>query len=64
MKQTQKEFDILAWWKSNASRYHILVEIVRDVLAIPISSVAPESAFSIGRRVLDSFRSFFVSNYY
>jgi hypothetical protein len=32
-------------------------EIARDVLAVPISIVASESAFSIGGCVLDSFRS-------
>ena len=52
-----KEFDILAWWKNNASNYLILVEIARDVLAIHVSSVASESTFSTSERVLDSFRS-------
>jgi hypothetical protein len=51
------DFDILAWWKIHASNYPIITEIAHDVLAIPISSVAFKSTFSIGGRVLDSFRS-------
>ncbi|KAM3198905.1 hypothetical protein P3L10_034342 [Capsicum annuum] len=31
--------------------------MARDVLAIPISSVASECAFSMGGRVIDPFRS-------
>jgi hypothetical protein len=51
------EFDILLWWKVNAPKYPILAEIARDILAIPISTVASESAFSNGGRILDPFRS-------
>ncbi|XP_059650258.1 zinc finger BED domain-containing protein RICESLEEPER 2-like [Cornus florida] len=51
------EFDILNWWKVNGSRYKILSEIARDILAVPVSTVASESAFSTGGRVLDQFRS-------
>ncbi|XP_055803527.1 zinc finger BED domain-containing protein RICESLEEPER 1-like [Solanum dulcamara] len=50
-------FDILSWWKVHSPRYKILSEMARDVLAIPISSVASECAFSTGGRILDSFRS-------
>ncbi|CAI0381119.1 unnamed protein product, partial [Linum tenue] len=31
--------------------------MVRDILAVPVSSVASESAFSCGGRVLSPFRS-------
>jgi hypothetical protein len=40
------EFDILLWWRVNALKYSIIAEIVRDILVIPISIVASESAFS------------------
>ncbi|GAB2286637.1 hypothetical protein Dimus_039784 [Dionaea muscipula] len=52
-----ENFDILNWWKVNSSKYKVLSEIARDVLAIPVSTVASESAFSTGGRVIDQFRS-------
>ena len=39
-------FDILGWCKSKASTYRVLSQMTRDILAIPISTVASESAFS------------------
>ena len=41
----------------NADRFSILSILARDVLAVPISTVASESVFSTGGRVLDCFRS-------
>jgi len=52
-----KTFDALMWWKINSSKYPVLAEVARDVLAIPITTVASESAFSTGGRVIDPFRS-------
>ncbi|KAJ9557959.1 hypothetical protein OSB04_012573 [Centaurea solstitialis] len=43
----EEGFDILMWWRCNGSKFPILQKIARDVLAIPISSVASESAFSM-----------------
>lgn len=41
----------------NESRFPVLSQVARDVLVVPISAVASESAFSTGGRVLDAFRS-------
>ncbi|KAG5539807.1 hypothetical protein RHGRI_020130 [Rhododendron griersonianum] len=51
------KFDVLAWWKVNSPRYPILSQMVRDILAIPVSTVASESAFSTGGRILDPYRT-------
>ena len=51
------DFDILSWWKTNKARYPLLSEIAKDFLAIPISTVASESAFSTGGRILSPHRS-------
>ncbi|XP_074301063.1 zinc finger BED domain-containing protein RICESLEEPER 2-like [Silene latifolia] len=49
--------NILDWWKLNEPRFPVLARIARDVLAMPISTVALESSFSAGGRTLDRFRS-------
>ena len=41
----------------NASNYPFLSKMERDILAIPISTIAFESAFSTSGRILDAFRS-------
>ncbi|KAJ9542123.1 hypothetical protein OSB04_028629 [Centaurea solstitialis] len=51
------DFDILQWWKMNSARFPNLSRLARDVLALPISTVASESTFCTSGRVLDSFRS-------
>ncbi|CAN0829998.1 Zinc finger BED domain-containing protein RICESLEEPER 2 [Linum grandiflorum] len=51
------DFDILNWWKANSTKYPTLSLIARDVLAIPISTVASESAFSAGGRLISAQRS-------
>ncbi|KAJ9541479.1 hypothetical protein OSB04_027985 [Centaurea solstitialis] len=53
----QHDFDVLGWWKKNASRFKVLSLIAQNVFAIPILTVASESAFSTGGHVIDPYRS-------
>ncbi|GJU83982.1 zinc finger BED domain-containing protein RICESLEEPER 2-like protein [Tanacetum coccineum] len=46
------DFDILLWWKLRGAKYHVMQAIARDILAIPVSSVASESAFSTSGRLI------------
>ena len=50
-------FDILGWWKPEGTRYPTLRQIARDILAIPITTVASESAFSTSGRILSEHHS-------
>ena len=52
-----EEFDILALWKSNGFKYPTLQRIARNILAIPDTTIASESAFSTSRRLLSPHRS-------
>ena len=45
------------WWKFNGVKYPTLHAIAKDILAIPVSIVASESAFSTGGQVLSPHRS-------
>ncbi|XP_072990304.1 zinc finger BED domain-containing protein RICESLEEPER 2-like [Typha latifolia] len=51
------KFDYLEWWRLNMLKFPILSKMARDILSVPISTVASESAFSAGGRVLNNFRS-------
>ncbi|KAK6132583.1 hypothetical protein DH2020_033685 [Rehmannia glutinosa] len=51
------DFSILNWWKVHTPRYPILSMMARDLLAIPVSTLGPELAFSNSGRVLDQYHS-------
>nr|KAJ0211862.1 hypothetical protein LSAT_V11C400212290 [Lactuca sativa] len=51
------ELDLLAWWKTNGIKYPTLQRIAKDILAIPVSTVASESAFSTSGRLVSPHRS-------
>jgi hypothetical protein len=49
-------FDILAWWRVNGPKYPIISRMARDILSVPLSTVASESTFSSAKRILDDYR--------
>ncbi|GKC45505.1 zinc finger BED domain-containing protein RICESLEEPER 2-like protein [Tanacetum coccineum] len=57
-ERRDEKFDVLGWWKQNSEKFLVLSQVARHVLAMPVSMVASESAFSTGGRVIDKFRSY------
>lgn len=51
------DFDILSWWRSSGLKYPTLQAIARDILAIPVSTVSSESAFSTSGRLVSPHRN-------
>jgi hypothetical protein len=56
-EEADMKIDLLVWWKACEQIFLILSCMTRDVLAIPILTVASESAFSTSGCILDDFRS-------
>ncbi|CAN1284974.1 Zinc finger BED domain-containing protein RICESLEEPER 1 [Linum perenne] len=55
--KNKSEFSVIEWWKDNREKYKVLSQIACDIMAIPITSVASEAAFSTGGRVIDPSRA-------
>ena len=51
------KFEILGWWKANSDRYQVLSKMARDVLVVLVFTIASESAFITGDRILNPFQS-------
>lgn len=56
LAKDSSSFDILYWWKQNGHWFEVLSRMSRDILTIPISTVASESAFSTEGRVVNPSR--------
>ncbi|CAN1298162.1 Zinc finger BED domain-containing protein RICESLEEPER 2 [Linum perenne] len=53
----RNKFKFVEWWKTERTKYKILSKMACEIMAIPITSVASEAAFSAGGRVIDPSRS-------
>ena len=49
--------NVLEWWRDAASRYPKLSLVARKILAVPASSSASESVFSVAGRTITDLRS-------
>ncbi|KAL6179493.1 hypothetical protein ACLB2K_051008 [Fragaria x ananassa] len=56
-EEEKVKLDILGWWKTHSRNFPVLSIMARDLLTTLVSTVASESAFSAGGRVLDEKRS-------
>lgn len=56
-KRLNENVDILDYWSKSVARYPQLARMERDILAVPVSSVASESAFSLSKKVITPNRS-------
>ena len=56
-KRLNENIDILDYWSKSAARYPQLARLARDILVVPVSSVASESAFSLSKKVITPSRA-------
>uniref|UniRef100_J3LF36 HAT C-terminal dimerisation domain-containing protein n=1 Tax=Oryza brachyantha TaxID=4533 RepID=J3LF36_ORYBR len=54
---SEENFDVLGWWERNSDVYPVLSLMARDFLAIPVTTVSSESAFSAAGRILGKYRT-------
>ena len=52
-----EDLDILDYWFKTSVRYPTLALMARDLLTIPVSTVASESTFRIGGKTITPTRS-------
>ena len=58
--ERRRELDVLTFWKENVKQYKELSHLARDILSVPLTTVASESTFSIGGRILNKWKSSYI----
>ena len=56
-KKKNSKMEVLSWWKENYNRFLMFSVMARDLMSIPITTVASKSSFSIGKKILTTYRS-------
>ncbi|XP_055823882.1 zinc finger BED domain-containing protein DAYSLEEPER-like isoform X2 [Solanum dulcamara] len=57
VRKGNEDLDVLKFWRDNRIKYSELSLMAHDLLSISITTIASESAFSIGGRVIGKYRS-------
>jgi hypothetical protein len=57
LRDFDEDMDVLEFWRNSSMHYPELSPMARDVLAIPMSTVASKSAFSMAGKVLTADRA-------
>ena len=56
-KKKNSKMEVLSWWKENYNRFLMFSVMARDLMSIPITTVASKSSFSIGKKILTTYQS-------
>jgi len=54
------DLNVLEFWKINQEKYGELSCLARDVLSVPLTTVASKSSFSIGGKILSKWKSSYI----
>ena len=57
LNENEHGLDVMAWWGRHQRAFPTLTMMVRDVFAVPVSTVPSESCFSSANRILSDKRS-------
>jgi hypothetical protein len=50
------DFNLLDWWHDHKLTYPVLSILAKDIISVPVSTVSPESTFSVAGRVIEERR--------
>ncbi|OMO69819.1 hypothetical protein COLO4_28915 [Corchorus olitorius] len=56
-RSRRRALDVINFWRVNQFRYPEVAAMARDILRILVSTVALESTFSVGAKVLDQYQN-------
>ena len=56
-KKQNSKLEVLSWWKEHYNRFPELSLMARDLMSIPITTVAFVSSFSTGKKILTPYQS-------
>ena len=56
-KKKNSKLEVLSWWKEHYNRFLELFLMARDLMSIPIITVASDQVLALEKKILTSYRS-------